>query len=81
MTEAEVRERLRGWIYDRAKDKPEQLDDSTPILETGILSSLDIVDMVLLIESVRGSEVEAESLEPSAFQDIDAIWKAFFAPS
>ena len=79
MTEAEIRRELRQWILDRAKDKPAQLEDSTPILELGILSSLDVVELVLVIERLRGSEVEAESLEASAFQDIDAIWKAFFA--
>lgn len=81
MTEAEIRRELRQWILDRAKDKPAQLEDSTPILELGILSSLDVVELVLVIERLRGSEVEAESLEASAFQDIDAIWKTFFAPS
>ena len=79
MNEAETRTRLRDWIYDRAKDKPARLDDATPILDDGILSSLDIVEFVLFIEELRGTEVDVDALEPSSFRDVDAIWKSFFA--
>ena len=78
MNEVELRKQLREWIYDRAKDKPARLDDATPILDTGILSSLDIVELVLFIENLRGSEVDVDALQPESFRDVDAIWKSFF---
>jgi len=79
MNETEIRKQLRGWIYDRAKDKPERLDDATPILADGILSSLDVVEFVLFIENLRGAEVDVDALAPESFRDVDAIWKSFFA--
>jgi acyl carrier protein len=79
MNETEIRTQLRGWIYDRAKDKPESLRDDTPILDGGILSSLDIVEFVLFIENLRGSEVDVDALQPDSFQDVDSIFKSFFA--
>lgn len=79
MNETDTRKQLRDWIYDRAKDKPARLDDATPILDDGILSSLDIVEFVLFIEQLRGAEVDVDALEPSSFRDVDAIWKSFFA--
>ena len=79
MNESEIRTQLRDWIYGRAKDKPERLDDRTPILDDGILSSLDIVELVLFIENLRGTEVDVDALQPESFRDVDAIWKAFFA--
>lgn len=79
MNEADVRKQLRDWIYDRAKDKPARLDDATAIIEDGILSSLDIVELVLFIENLRGTEVDVDALEPSSFRDVDSIWKSFFS--
>lgn len=78
MNEIEIRKRLRDWIYERAKDKPARLDDATPIVDDGILSSLDIVELVLFIENLRGTEVDVDALEPTSFRDVDAIWKSFF---
>ena len=79
MTEADIRERLRAWIVNRAKDKPERLPDDLPLLEKGVLTSLDVVELIVFIEQLRGGvEVPAESLEPAAFRDIDSMYRAFF---
>lgn len=78
MIETEVRQQLRTWIFNRAKDKPADLRDDTPVLERGILSSLDVVELILFIEKLRGSEIEVEGLEPAAFHDVNAIYKTFF---
>jgi len=78
--EAEIRERLRGWILNRAKDKPARLPDDLPLLEKGVLSSLDVVELIVFIEQLRGgTEVPTESLEPTAFRDINSMYRAFFA--
>ena len=80
MTEAEIRQNLRTWIVNRAKEKPDGLSDDVPILERGILTSLDIVELILYIEKLRdGVEVSPEALEPSAFLDINSMYRAFFA--
>ena len=46
MNEIDVKQHLCAWILDRAKDRPDDLKDDTPILELGILSSLDVVELV-----------------------------------
>jgi acyl carrier protein len=80
MTEAEIRKHLRAWIISRAKHKPAQLPDDLPILERGILTSLDVVELIVYIERLRGgNEVPTEALEPAAFRDIDSMVRAFFA--
>jgi acyl carrier protein len=78
MNELEVKKQLRDWIYGRAKDKPATLDDQTPVIEHGILSSLDVVELVLFIENLRGTEVDVDALEPASFRDVDSMWKSFF---
>jgi acyl carrier protein len=80
MGEQEVREKLRGWMTARAKKAlAADFSDTTPVLELGILSSLDIVEFVLYIESLRGEEVDGERIEAEAFKSINAIYSAFFA--
>ncbi|GAB4217234.1 MAG: hypothetical protein OHK0013_44520 [Sandaracinaceae bacterium] len=79
MDEATVRTRLKQWVRDHAKAPiPGELADDTPILERGILSSLDIVELVLFIESLRGDEVDPETIEPDTFRDIDSMVRGFF---
>ena len=79
MTESEIRQQLRTWIVNRAKDKPDGFRDDMPILESGILTSLDVVELILFIENLRGgAEVSIDDLEASAFRDINTIYRTFF---
>jgi acyl carrier protein len=79
MSEAEIRSQLRRWILDRAGASEDRLaSDDLPILEEGLLSSLDIVEFVLFIESLRGEEVDIEAIDPEVFTNIDTLYKAFF---
>lgn len=54
------------------------LRDDTPILEQGILSSLDIVEFVLFIESLRGTDVDTDAVAAEDFTSIDTLYAAFF---
>jgi acyl carrier protein len=81
VSEAETKEKLREWIVNRSKKavRREELTDETPIVESGLLSSLDIVEFVLYIESLTGKEIDAEELEPAAFTNTNAMYATFFA--
>lgn len=81
MSPNEVKERLRSWIRNRSKRPVGEfdLDDNTPIIETGYLSSLDIVEFVLYIESLLGDEIDLEDLEPEVFTSTNTMYEAFFA--
>jgi len=78
MTEIEIKRELRTWIVDRAKDTPEKMEDDTPILETGILSSLDVVELILFVEHLLNEEVDIDDLDATAIRDVNAIFAAFF---
>ena len=74
MDEKLIREELRLWILDRAGATSDRLssDDQT-ILDDGLLSSLDIVEFILFIESLREEEVDIEAIEPEVFNCIDTL--------
>ncbi|MDQ3033996.1 MAG: hypothetical protein M3Y87_16395 [Myxococcota bacterium] len=80
MDELTIRKNLKRWILDHSKAQVKgELGDDTPILEQGILSSLDIVEFVLYIESLRGEEVDTDAIEPDVFTSVDTLWVGFFA--
>jgi acyl carrier protein len=79
MDEPKIRGQLRQWILEHSKASNfGDLRDDTPVLERGILSSLDIVEFVLFIESLRGEEVDTDAIEPEAFTSVDTLWTSFF---
>lgn len=73
-----MRADLRRWILKRAQGKPVgDFSDQTALLETGVLSSLDVVELVLFLENLRGSEVDVDRIEPESLRSIDALYENF----
>jgi acyl carrier protein len=78
-TQTEIRAQLRDWVVrTNGKVAPADIRDDTPILERRIVKSLDIMDLILFLEELRGRPIEVEKLKPGVFRDIDAIWTNFF---
>ncbi|MCR9093679.1 MAG: acyl carrier protein [bacterium] len=78
MTEPEIKTKLRDWILEHAKDRPAELLDDTPILEHGILSSLEVVELILFVEHLLGDEVDTDDLDADSIRDVNAIYETFF---
>ncbi len=78
-TEIEIRDSLRNWIIKtNGKIQPEQLDDETPIIERRIISSLQVMDLILFIEKLTDKSIEIDSLKVGVFQSINTIYDNFF---
>lgn len=81
MNESEIRKQLRSWILENCKEPPSGgLTDETPILEAGLLSSLQVVEFILFVESVRGDEIDLDSLEPEVLTNLNTVYDEFFKP-
>ena len=79
MDAAETRRRLRDWIQERANGKIEgELTDETPLLESGILTSLDVTELIVYVEYLRGEEIDIERLEPGLLRNVSSMYAAFF---
>ena len=76
--EQAVRDKLRRFIIEHARRSIEDLTDDTLILEEGIVSSLEIVELVLYVESLLGTEIDAEQVDPRMFASINTLYQAFF---
>lgn len=74
---AEIKQMLRQWVLDQAR-APVQVDDDTQILEQRLIKSVQIMDLILYLEYLRGAPVEIEQLAPGAFASVNAIYERFF---
>lgn len=78
-TEMEIRAALRDWIVNvSGKIEREQLSDETPLIEERIITSLQVMDLILFLERLSGQSVEIDQLKAGAFRDINALYRNFF---
>ena len=77
-TSTEVRAALRDWIARTAGVEPAAIADDTPIFGGGLLKSLHLMDLILLIEDLRGVPVDPDKLRPGGFRDLKTICAGFF---
>ncbi len=79
MNEASVRQALRQWVESRAEAAATgSVDDQTPLIASRLLTSLQVTDLLLYIEELRARSIDASSLRPGVFRDIDTIYATFF---
>jgi acyl carrier protein len=80
LNEVETRQRLRDWISANARRSvPGGLRDDTPILEQRVITSLQVMELILFVEKSGGRPVDITSLKPSSFRSIEDIHRTFFA--
>ncbi|HEY9869235.1 MAG TPA: hypothetical protein V6D08_08725 [Candidatus Obscuribacterales bacterium] len=78
-TEAEIRLALRQWVLKNSnKISAEDLGDDTAIIEQRIITSLQIMDLILFIETLTNCPIEVDSLKPGTFRNLNTIYKGFF---
>ena len=69
---------LRGWIAQSADVPAEEIGDDTALIADGYITSVRVLDLVLLLEELRGRPVEAWQIKPGVFSTLAAIEQAFF---
>lgn len=68
------REQIRKFIFEKFPlAKSRRLEDSSQLLEEGVLDSLGILELVDYLQSELSVNVEDDDLVPENFASIDAI--------
>jgi hypothetical protein len=76
----DLRLQLRELILRHAQRiPPDGLTDTTPLVGGGVLSSLQVVEVLLWIEQVTGAPVDVTRLGPGDFRNVDTIHARFLA--
>jgi len=78
VTNSKARQSLREWIFSKAKSVDEStFSDQTLIIEEGLITSVDVLELFLLIEELGEVEIDATELEPDMLESIDRICQTF----
>ena len=79
-SETEVRAHLARWVAERSQRVlAEEISGDTPILERRLITSVQVMDLILEIEQLSGKSIDVSRLKPGVFKDIDTIYRNFFA--
>jgi len=66
---------LRGWVHAKAGDPG--ITDRTPLFAERHLRSVQLPELLLLLERLRGARIDVERLEPGDFHSIATIADRF----
>lgn len=75
---AQRKQALRDWLAQaNGNIRPEELQDDTPIIEQGVIKSLQVMDLINMLEELTGRSVDVERITPGVFASINTISRAF----
>ncbi len=55
-----------------------RVGDDTPLLEQRVISSFDVLDLLLHLEHASGQPISRAQIVPGSFRDIRTIARVFF---
>jgi acyl carrier protein len=69
-----VKSHIRTWIVDRVLEgRDVGLTDDTPLLEWGVINSLELVRLAQFVKETFGVEIPTQKLVAKNFRDLNAI--------
>ncbi len=76
--EEAARAAVRRWVLERNPDLPaDGLRDDTPLLRDRLVTSVQVLDLLLLVESLRDAPIDPVDLIAGSFADVDTIARTF----
>ena len=73
-----ARQVLRDWIQSKGNSADQgTITDQTLIIEQGLITSVDVLGLILLIEELGKMEIDATELKPYMLESIDKICQTF----
>jgi acyl carrier protein len=77
-TEEEFKIELKNWVLQKStKVTSDDLTYSTPLIDTRIISSMQVMELILFLEKLKGSRLNMKNIKPGVFQDINSIYNSF----
>lgn len=70
-------ESLRTWVRD-LHERPVEVADDTDLIESGLVTSLQFISMVVEIERLHGRRLEPGVIQVSTMRSLSAIDSAVF---
>jgi acyl carrier protein len=81
-TEQELKLELKNWVLQKStKVTAEDLTYETPLIDTRIITSMQVMELILFLEKLKGSRLNMKNIKPGVFQDINSIYASFLKVS
>lgn len=71
----EAKQKILNLLKEKKTDVEISEDTSVNLLDTGVIDSFDIVDLIGSIEELFGVEVDGDDIVPENFESVDSIAK------
>ena len=77
-SEETIRQALRDWTKANTKIANSSFNDQTMLIEEQLISSIEVLELIMLIEELSGKTIHATELKLGSLQNIDSIYSNFF---
>lgn len=74
----EIKSRIVEYLKEAIKPRELEINAQTELIESGIVDSLNIVNLVLLLEELSGTSIAFEELDLDDMVSVDAMVAKFF---
>lgn len=74
MKKGSIVKSLRAFIAEEIlHDETSEIDDTTPLIEEGLLDSFSVMNLLCFIESELGVEIALETVPIERFKNLDSL--------
>ena len=77
ISEGEISQ-LKLWIEDRRPDSA-AVELDTNLIQEGILDSIEMINFILYVEELRGSEIPEAFVRPEYFYSLRTVYQTFLS--
>ena len=70
-------DQVEEWVRQRAKNNI-SIERDLDLIDSGIISSLQMMEFILFIEEVYDIELDLENMDPTALRSLSSIEKVIF---
>jgi acyl carrier protein len=76
----DIKNRLSRWMAEQSSIyQQDSVPFDLPIIEQRIITSVQIMELILFLEHLRGEPIHPMQIKPGAFSSIDSIYQHFFS--
>lgn len=75
-SEEYLKEQLRSWIAKKNHQEIEVTNELN-VIEAGVINSLDIMELILFVEQLKGEKFNLKNIKPGSFNSVNSIYNSF----
>jgi acyl carrier protein len=77
--EIEIKNQILDWVAQKGQSiQRDDIDEGTKILEKKMISSLQVMELILFLGKIKGGPVQMENVKPGSFSSVNSIYNSFF---